>query len=222
MRGIFEKDYRCYQKTVLMMFGLAVVFIVLWILIPGVTVSHQVNYIAWMGAIASVNVITDDERNGYAFLMTLPVDARSYVFSKFFFVIAVEVQFWIISRAVLVADAIVEKSAPETAGLLTAGYGFYIAAIVFLMVTLVFVLKFGTKALVYLMVAVMVLTSLLMLVAVAALLIPLSTKGWDWYYDILAKIAKMQHIGLYATAAAVAVTALCTWLSIRILKNKEF
>ncbi len=221
MRGIFEKDYRYYRKAILMIFGLAVLFPVIWILIPGVTVSHQVNYIAWMGAIASMNAITDDEKNGYAFLMTLPIDARSYVLSKFLFVIAVEVQFWILSRAVLVADAIVEKNAPEVADLLTAGYGFYIGAVVFLMVTLAFVLKFGTKALVYLMVAIMVLSMFLMLIVVTVMLVPLSEAGWDWF-DLLMKIAQTPHIGLYATAAAVAVIALCMFLSIRILKNREF
>ena len=87
MWGLFEKDLRMImqRKKVFIIFVLLAVFIGY----SQVSPEFVLGYIPMLTIIVIVGTISYDEYdNGYRFLMTLPIDAKMYVFEKYIFFIA--------------------------------------------------------------------------------------------------------------------------------------
>ena len=211
MWGVFEKDYRGGKGYALAMYGISAFLGVLIILIPFMEASSAAYYLAFFAVSMSLYAILSDDRSGYAYIMAFPVDARAYVRAKLLFTIAVEVQMWIFSRLFIVAKSVCSSTPMKASEVLTAGIGYYIGAVAMLMLTLLIILKYGTQGFLYLGVVIGVVG----FVFCTALLI---IRNLNW----LMWLGNVAHIGLIATAVAVALTALFAHLSVRVLENKEF
>ena len=214
MRGVLEKDFRSYRKTVLLTLALVVLYAAFCCLMPGFDLVHSVLFVGWMGAVAAVNEVADDERNGYAFLMTLPVDARSYVLAKLVYVTTVQVHFWILARVTLLVGTLLDGKKPDIPALLSKGLALHFGMVALLMLILTFVIKFGVKSILYLA------GGLVMLVCVFCVLVV--TKPDANWVDALLRIGRFPHIGIYPTAAAIIATAGLTRLAVHFMRNKEF
>lgn len=92
MNGLFEKDIRLLlQRKKLMIMYLAMA-VLLSFTMDG---TFLVSYMTLLGALLSTSTITYDEfDNGYTFLMTLPVDARTYAVEKHLFTGLSLILFW--------------------------------------------------------------------------------------------------------------------------------
>ncbi|NLZ47766.1 MAG: ABC-2 transporter permease, partial [Clostridiales bacterium] len=95
MAGLLEKDLRLLlsrKQSIVMFLLLAVVL--------GFTQAGTfiLGYLPFLGVILTISTISYDEvDNGYTFLMTLPIDRKTYVKEKFLFCISGAVSSWILA-----------------------------------------------------------------------------------------------------------------------------
>lgn len=105
MAGLLEKDIRLIwgnRQSLLLFFGLAVV---LGFSQDG---TFILGYFPFVIIILIINTIAYDELdNGYQFLMTLPINAKTYVREKYIFSFAGGIVSWLISVALYFAAKIV-------------------------------------------------------------------------------------------------------------------
>lgn len=92
MRGLFEKDLRLTlaRKQTLLIF-------IVMALIMGAAMdgTFLVGYLTMLGSILAVGTISYDEfDNGFAFLMTLPFERKTYVREKYLFSLFMEAASW--------------------------------------------------------------------------------------------------------------------------------
>ncbi|MBR0161171.1 MAG: ABC-2 transporter permease [Oscillospiraceae bacterium] len=97
MRGLIEKDLRltlARKQTILIFFVMA--------LIMGASMdgSFLIAYLTMLATILAVGTISYDEfDNGFAFLMTLPFDRKTYVREKYLFCLMMAAAAWCIGAA---------------------------------------------------------------------------------------------------------------------------
>lgn len=92
MRGLLEKDLRLTlaRKQTLLIFSVMA-------LIMGISVNGPflVGYLTMLATIIAVGTLSYDEfDNGFAFLMTLPFDRKTYVREKYLFCLFMDIVFW--------------------------------------------------------------------------------------------------------------------------------
>lgn len=94
MRGLIEKDIRLTlirKQTIVVFIAMA--------LFMGVSMngSFVVAYLTMLAMMIAIGTLSYDELdNGYAFLMTLPIDKKTYVKEKYLFTLGVAVIAWCI------------------------------------------------------------------------------------------------------------------------------
>ncbi len=94
MRGLIEKDIRLTlirKQTIVVFIAMA--------LFMGVSMngSFVVAYLTMLAMMIAIGTLSYDELdNGYAFLMTLPIDKKTYVKEKYLFTLGVSVIAWCI------------------------------------------------------------------------------------------------------------------------------
>ena len=114
MRGLIEKDLRLTisrKQTLLIFFIMA--------LVMGMTMDGTfiVGYLTMLGAILAVGTISYDEfDNGYAFLMTLPFERKTYVTEKYLFCLCMEAVFWCAGAFIYCLGSLVRNSGGNPAG----------------------------------------------------------------------------------------------------------
>ncbi len=92
MLGLIEKDLRLTlaRKQTLLIF-----FVVAMIIGISVEGSFIIGYLTMLGTILAVGTISYDEYdNGFAFLMTLPFDRKTYVREKYLFSLIIAAAAW--------------------------------------------------------------------------------------------------------------------------------
>ena len=114
MRGLMEKDLRLTlaRKQTLLIF-------IVMAMIMGVTMdgSFLVGYLTMLGAIIAVGTISYDEfDNGFAFLMTLPFDRKTYVSEKYLFSLLMEAGSWCAGALIYCIGSLVRGGGGNPAG----------------------------------------------------------------------------------------------------------
>ncbi len=92
MRGLIEKDLRLtFSRRQTLM-----IFLVMAVIMGGtMDGSFLVGYLTMLGTIIAVGTISYDEfDNGFAFLMTLPFERKTYVGEKYLFCLFMEAVSW--------------------------------------------------------------------------------------------------------------------------------
>ena len=114
MRGLFEKDLRLTlaRKQTLLIF-------IVMALIMGMTMdgSFLVGYLTMLGSIIAVGTISYDEfDNGFAFLMTLPFERKTYVREKYLFCLMMEAVSWCAGALIYCLGSLVREGGGNPAG----------------------------------------------------------------------------------------------------------
>lgn len=114
MRGLFEKDLRLTlaRKQTLLIF-------IVMALIMGMTMdgSFLVGYLTMLGSIIAVGTISYDEfDNGFAFLMTLPFERKTYVREKYIFCLMMEAASWCAGALIYCLGSLVRGGGENPAG----------------------------------------------------------------------------------------------------------
>ncbi len=92
MLGLFEKDLRLTLARKQSLLTFLVVALIMGITMEG---TFTVGYLTMLAAIVAVGTISYDEfDNGFAFLMTLPVDRKTYVQEKYLFSLILAAVAW--------------------------------------------------------------------------------------------------------------------------------
>lgn len=108
MLGLIEKDMRltfARKQTLLIFFIMAVV---MGISMDG---SFIIEYLTMLAAIISIGTISFDEYdNGFAFLMTLPFDRKTYVREKYLFCLMMSAAAWCIGAVLYFIGNTVRRS----------------------------------------------------------------------------------------------------------------
>jgi hypothetical protein len=108
MRGLFEKDLRLTlaRKQTLLIF-------IVMALIMGAAMdgTFLVGYLTMLGSILAVGTISYDEfDNGFAFLMTLPFERKTYVREKYLFSLFMEAASWCAGALIYCLGSLVRSS----------------------------------------------------------------------------------------------------------------
>ena len=108
MLGLIEKDMRltfARKQTLLIFFTMA---LVMGISMDG---SFIIEYLTMLAAIISIKTISFDEYdNGFAFLMTLPFDRKTYVREKYLFCLMMSAAAWCIGAILYFIGNTVRRS----------------------------------------------------------------------------------------------------------------
>ncbi|MBQ3295066.1 MAG: ABC-2 transporter permease [Erysipelotrichaceae bacterium] len=105
MSGLIEKDLRLTltRKQTLLIF-----LIMAFFMGASIDGAFIVSYLTMLGTIIAIGTITYDEYdNGYAFLMTLPFDRKTYVKEKYLFSLLMATASWIFGMIVYVIFSII-------------------------------------------------------------------------------------------------------------------
>lgn len=143
MRGLIEKDLRLTisrKQTLLIFFIMA--------LVMGMTMDGTfiVGYLTMLGAILAVGTISYDEfDNGYAFLMTLPFERKTYVTEKYLFCLCMEAVSWCAGAFIYCLGSLVRNSGGNPAGDLLMLLSLIPALFLSVSVFIPLVLKYGSE-----------------------------------------------------------------------------
>lgn len=218
MKGMLVKDIRFLlnQKSSLFIFlGLGLFF-----MIPAEEVSLSMAYVTMMIAIFTTSSISyDGFDNGMAFLMTLPVQRRTYAISKYVFsLIVVFVMGLIISAMALALNAL-QISQLDLSGL---PEGLWMSVIWSMVATSFMVpvyLKFGGEKARYALVAIVGIAFAIgyILNTVAGDLLVAAT-------NLMSRMAKLPTVQFYGVTAliVVVVMGISMLISIRIMEKQEY
>lgn len=108
MLGLIEKDLRLTfaRKQILLIFF--IMALIMGILMDG---SFTVGYLTMLATIISIKTISFDEYdNGFAFLMTLPFDRKTYVREKYLFCLMMSAAAWCIGAVLYFIGNTVRRS----------------------------------------------------------------------------------------------------------------
>ncbi len=109
MRGLIEKDLRltlARRQTLVIFFVMA--------LLMGISMdsSFIIGYLTMLATIVSVGTISYDEfDNGFAFLMTMPFDRKTYVREKYLFSLVLSAAAWCIGVVLYFIGSLIRHSA---------------------------------------------------------------------------------------------------------------
>ena len=221
MKGLLEKDRRCCIQQGPTISIAIVLLVYTFIIGEPFMLSVQCCIIASIFTLASVLV---DDRNGFSFLMTMPVDAKTYILEKNLFTWILLALFWLVSRVLLAISAFVFSEGAYSFGeMLSSGYGCFLAAAVATSLFLTLMLKCGPNSLILAVTLIIMLPSVFLLVVILS-----GGLGMQSAFHQLDKlIDRMKEVSPAVIAAVsvlvtVALTAVFVRLGIRVMNNKEF
>ena len=221
MKGLLEKDRRCCIQQGPTIIIVIVLLVYTFIIGEPFMLSVQCCIIASIFTLASVLV---DDRNGFSFLMTMPVDAKTYILEKNLFTWILLALFWLVSRVLLAISAFVFSEGAYSFGeMLSSGYGCFLAAAVATSLFLTLMLKWGPNSLILAVTLIIMLSSVFLLVVILS-----GGLGMQSAFHQLDKlIDRMKEVSPAVIAAVsvlvtVALTAVFVRLGIRVMNNKEF
>ena len=221
MKGLLEKDRRCCIQQGPTIIIVIVLLVYTFIIGEPFMLSVQCCIIASIFTLASVLV---DDRNGFSFLMTMPVDAKTYILEKNLFTWILLTLFWLVSRVLLAISAFVFSEGAYSFGeMLSSGYGCFLAAAVATSLFLTLMLKCGPNSLILAVTLIIMLPSVFLLVVILS-----GGLGMQSAFHQLDKlIDRMNEVSPAVIAAVsvlvtVALTAVFVRLGIRVMNNKEF
>ncbi len=217
MRGLIEKDLRltlARRQTLIIFFVMA--------LLMGISMdsSFIIGYLTMLAAIVSVGTISYDEfDNGFAFLMTLPFDRKTYVREKYLFSLILSAAAWCIGAVLYCIGSLIRHNAinltDELPVLLAILPVLYLSAAILIPLQL----KYGAEKsrLVF-----------FIIFGVIALLLIGAKNYFNGSYRITAALTRVLN-DMSSVVVLVVLTALCTiialiscLISIQIIKKKEF
>ncbi len=221
MRGLLEKDFRLTltrKQTILIFFVMA---LVMSFSMDG---SFTIGYLTMLSSIVAIGTLSYDEYdNGYAFLMTLPFDRKTYVLEKYLFSFLMTAGAWCVGAVLYFAGSFVSPGSGKAVGQLVGELPMLLALIPVLYLSAAVMipirLKYGSEK---------SRTVLFIIFGIIAVLIFGINNLPDGLANPFSQLAQTLEglspavilLTLFAVSAVLSGVS-CLW-SIRIMENKEF
>lgn len=217
MKGLLEKDRRFCLGQGPTVIVAVVLLAYAFVIGEPILISVECAVIA---CVYSLTLVLSDDRNGFLFLMTMPVDAKTYVVEKNVFTWIALAVLWLISRVLLILSAIITADgAYRFTEILSFGYICFLVAAVATSVFLPLMLKFGPNSLILVL-------SMIVLCTTAFLFFVIMNGGLGFgkVLDLFEKLSDSSPVVLAAVSfpATVVLTAIFIRLGILVMKNREF
>lgn len=217
MLGLIEKDLRLAltRRQILAFF-----FIAAMLMGISVDASFLISYLTMFATIVAVGTISYDESdNGFAFLMTLPFDRKTYVREKYLFSLLLAATAWCLGVALYCIGSLIRHGAINPASKLPMLLSLLPVLYLATAIMIPLLLNFGSEK------SRIVFYSIFGAIAVLLIASKRFSGGSD---NILARLAKILD-GMPPTLVLVILTAICVlaacisyiW-SIQIMSKKEF
>lgn len=217
MKALLKKDWylmKDFKKVMI----LIMVFVIFVLFTESSNITFILSYMTLLSSMMVVNTLSlDEEKNGNAFLFTLPVSRKEYVTEKYIFGILIGILGWLVAVAGVVGVAVIKHLTIDWKDLATQGIVTFVILFMILAVAIPIQIKFGTeKGRIILIVSVMA-----VFFGGVSLLKVLQENGIIWTKTIT-ELLKQKWIGI-AGIAAVIVIFICSILySIQAIKKKEY
>ncbi|MCR4668734.1 MAG: ABC-2 transporter permease [Clostridia bacterium] len=218
MRGLIEKDLRLmfHRKQTLVIF--LVLAVVMSLSVDG---AFIVGYLTMLSAIVAISTLSYDEYdNGMAFLMTLPVDRKTYVSEKYLFCLLISAVSWAAAVVLYSVIGMIRGSAVDLAEELPSLFAILPTMFLIAAVMLPVQLKYGGEK------SRIVLFVVFGIVAAGALAASriLGGKGENLIASLAAKLdGTSPALVLVCVIAACALITCASYLwSVSIMQKKEF
>ena len=217
MKGLLEKDRLLLFKQGSLIVVAVILLVYSFIIEDPTMISIQCCIIT---AVVVLTLVAIDNRDGFSFLMTMPVDAKTYVLEKNLLTWLTLGLFWLISRGLLLLSAWISSREPYGfIGLISSGYlaflivGTLVSLFIFLM------LKFRTVNLLIVTSCIILFFSLLIIATLTS-----GTAVLSSLFDLIEKLQRVSPAVIASVSAALTVvlTAIFVLLGIRTMKKKEF
>ena len=218
MKGLLTKDrYVCFKH----LSSVLLVTVSLIICIPlyeNAAVVDMIGYLLALGFFFAC--ICDDDRTGYSYLMSMPVDAKTYVIEKNVYAFALLTSFWACTKATIILGTIFFGYSPDldittAIGINSVAY-FFAMGISSAMVPVI--LKFGaTKA--FLILAAIPWIFLLYIIIDSGLVYTTFERALDFFTGMYKHSQILFFVGCLVFNALVVL--LCIRLGIRVMKKKD-
>lgn len=221
MKGLLIKDYLTIAKQK----KLAVLYVFVAIMLSfSMDSSFIVSYFSLIGSLLVLTTLTYDSfDNGYPFLMSLPVTAKTYVYAKYLFSFLGLLGFWGFSVILQFASLILRKESFEVLDILSMDVTFFPMFLFIVGLMLPISLKFGAeKARIILI----VIFGLVFVVGIMGKkLLEIAVK--DYHIDFETIIKKLdampqQVVTLSLAGLGILAFVISMMISIGIMKKKEF
>lgn len=216
MKGLIVKDF-CFmiQRGSLLFFYLLMAVIFSFTMDSTFTVS----YLSVMGGFLAISTLSYDAAdNGYPFLMTLPITAKTYALEKHVFVGMVQGCFWVFAVALQALLALVQQDMQRFLEELPVFASFLLVFFILISVLIPIELKFGVEKS---RIVLLVLTGFIIFAFFlgAKVMIPLMTRlnGLDLDLSMLSKTILATLLLLAAV-----ILSVCVACSIHIMEHKEY
>lgn len=221
MRGLIEKDIRLLTKQ--KRFAVIYVFVAL-MLSFSMDSSFIVSYFSLIGSLLVLSTLSyDSYDNGYPFLMSLPVDAKTYVCAKYAFSILGLSISWAFAVILQFISQLIRNIPIDIGDSLSMDLAFFPVFILIIALMIPLNLKFGPEKS---RIVLIVIFGLVMAVALLGQKI-LDSLTLDLHIDLESLLAGLNTtpkgivIGA-GLAAGILVLILSLWISIKVMENKEY
>ena len=221
MKGLLLKDYLAIAKQK----RLAIMYVFVAVMLSfSMDSSFIVTYFSLIGSLLVLTTLSYDSfDNGYPFLMSLPVNAKTYVYSKYLFSFLGLLCFWTFSVILQFGSLIFRKESFEVLDILCMDMIIFPLFLFIVGVMLPISLKFGAEKA---RIISIVLWGIACVVYIFGKRL-LDTAVKDYHFDIESIIKKLDAIPQQVVALSLAGLGILAFvismmISVGIMKKKEF
>lgn len=214
MAGLIAKDMNILfkRKRVLVIF--LVVCVMMAFSAEG---SFIVGYMTFLGAVFSISTIAYDEYgNGLQFIMTLPVDRKTYAMSKYAGSLLSGSVSWLIGVIIMVITNVIKGSAVNIGEDITCSLMVLALSLIMIDVIIPLNLKYGSEKG---RIALMVLAGAVTAVSVLIFKIPGTAEKADLFLNNLFSSSLVTMIAV--PAFVIVASLISAYISVRVMEQKE-
>lgn len=217
MKGLFVKDFKLMNNQ--KRFFFVIVFIAAAMMVTMDDASFIIGYLTFIGSLFAISTISYDEfDNGNAFLFTLPISRKKYVWEKYLFGIVTGGVVWIFSSIVVFTYQIVTGNNLDIMEWCCSAVIILLLSCMILAIMIPIQLKFGSEK------GRIAIIGIFGSVFVIGFLLVKAAKALRIDYMKLINMAATQSLGLIMGISAVvcfAALAISIVMSVNIMEKKE-
>lgn len=222
MTGLLIKDWKLFKnqgKAFFLIVAIAVMFMVMGTL---KYTNMVVSYMVFVFGMFSLSSFTYDEYdNGMSYLLSLPVDRKTYIREKYVFGLCLAFGSWIVSIAIQTTFVIIMRQGTDWAEFFCTNMLYLVMVLIFLGYSFPLIIKYGSeKGRSF---------SFLILTVLVVILYAIEQVGGD-RWSLFSLIDQLGRTSMeipwtfmgWAIAAGLAVEAASYAVSLRLMEKKEF
>ena len=223
MKGLLIKDWKLL-KNQRRFYGFVVIFALIMMIANENGYAYAGSYLTFLVALFALSTFSYDEQNdGMSYLLSLPVERKTYVKEKFLFGILLAAGSWFVSCLISVIFMTIRNPGESPLMLLGSMTGFLAGYLILLFATIPLQLKYGAEK-----------GRLALVGAIGAVvlgflafsrIVTSPSVGMIGRFGAILEWVLTQHPGMFAAAAVLLYAAGITVsyrIAVRIMEKKEF